>query len=257
MTERLFALVSAAFLFGCSGGSEHYVSAAGPAQKAPSSAESPQDSAVTNATAEPIEGALEINAGGDVMSFLGAIHAVVTNAAGEVLGGADEEVASPELAQERNLRLVLPAGEAFTVRLTAATTDPQPSSCTASIAALDVVAGATARARVFSWDCGGVSGYVPPSVATDCYWLADWTLVTRISAAVGERIAVKAAARGLDGTAPSFRWEAPSAKAGSFDDATKPNAAFRCEAAAAAVPLTLSLSDDTCTQTVTQVVSCL
>ena len=258
-TERLLTLVSAAFLFGCSGGVEHYASAAGASPEAPSLSESPHDSASTptSADAEPTEGTLEINAGSDVMSFLGAIHAVVTDASGEVLGGADEEVANPELAQERNLRLVLPAGEGFKVSLSATTTDPQPSSCIATIAALDVVAGATARAQVFSWDCGGVSGYVPSSIASDCHWLADWTLVTRTSAAVGERIAVKAAARGLSSSAPRFRWEAPSDDVGSFDSPSEPSATFRCHAAAAAIPLTLSLSDGDCTQRVTQSVSCL
>lgn len=262
MTERVFALFSAAFLFGCSGGVESYAPSAGSSPASPRASESLQEAAPAayRADAAPTEGTLEISAGSGVMSFLGAIHAVVTDASGEVLGGADEEVANPELAEERKLRLVLRAGAGFTVSLRATTTDPEPSAalggCTASIAGLDVAAGATARAQVFSWDCGGVSGYVPSSVAADCYWLADWTLVTRTSAAVGERIAIKAAARGLGGNQPSFAWSAPNDDVGSFDSSTEPNAAFRCQAPAAAIPLTLSLSDGDCTQRVTQTVSC-
>jgi hypothetical protein len=261
VTERLFAFV-AAFLFGCSGGVESYASPAGssptPAGGSSSLSASPEAAppAAARADVGPTEGTLEIDAGGDVMTFLGAIHAVVTDASGEVRGGADEEAANPELAQQRSLRLVLPAGEGFTVSLTATTSDPQPSTCTARITALDVAAGTTARARVFSWDCGGVSGYVPSSVAADCYWLADWTLVARTSAAVGERIDVKAAARGLSGNQPSFTWSAPNADVGSFDSPNEPNAAFHCQAAAAAIPLTLTLSDGDCTQRVTQTVSC-
>lgn len=257
MTERLFAFVSAAFLFGCSGG-HSYVSPAGSNLTSPAGSASLQESAspAALAGAEPTEGTLEIDAGGEVPSFLGAIHAVVIDASGEVLGGADEEVANPELARERNLRLVLPAGEGFTVRLTAAGTDAQPSACTASIPALDITAGATARAQVFSWDCDGVSGYVPSRVTADCYWLADWTLVTRTSAAVGDVIAVAAAARGLSGQQPTFNWSVSSGALGTFDTPTAQHAAFRCQAAAAAVPLVLSLSEGGCTQRVTQTVSC-
>jgi hypothetical protein len=259
VTGRLLAFVSAAFLFGCSGAVESYASPDGSSPTSPSGSAPLQESApaAARADAEPTEGTLEIDAGGEVRSFLGSIHAVVTDASGEVLGGADEEVANPELAQERSLRVVLPAGEGFTVNLTASATDAPPSRCTARITALDVAAGATARAQVFSWDCGGVSGYVPSSVAADCYWLADWTLVSRTSATVGERIAVKSAARGLRGNQPSFSWSAPNDDVGSFDSSTEPNAAFRCQAAAAAVPLTLSLSDGDCTQRVTQTVTCL
>ncbi|HEX2871876.1 MAG TPA: hypothetical protein VHP33_11480 [Polyangiaceae bacterium] len=266
MTERLFAFVSAAFLFGCSGGVESYASpeASSPTSASGSPSLSGPPPAATRADPAPTEGTLEIDAGGDVMSFLGAIHAVVTDASGDVRGGADEEAANPELAQERSLRVVLPAGEGLTVSLTATASALQPSTepsaalglCTARITALDVAAGATARAQVFSWDCGGVSGYVPSSAAADCYWLADWTLVTRTSAAVGERIAVKAAARGLNGNQPSFHWSAPNDDVGTFDSPSEPNAAFRCQAPSAAVPLSLSLSDGDCTQTVTQVVAC-
>lgn len=258
MTDRLLALVSAAFLFGCSGGGESYSSPAESRATSPSGSDSLQESApaAAHADAERTEGTLEIDAGGGVMSFLGAIHAVVTDASGNVLGGADEDVANPELAQERSLRVALPAGEGFTVRLSATTADAQPSTCTARITALDVAAGATARAQVFSWDCGGVSGYVPPSVAADCYWLADWTLVARTSASVGQRISVKSAARGLRGNKPSFSWSTPNDDVGSFDSPTAPNAAFRCQAAAAAIPLSLSLSDGDCTQTVTQLIAC-
>jgi hypothetical protein len=249
-------------LFGCSGHVESYADPAGtnptspagsPALSAPPEGSAPAADRADAAT----EGTLEINAGGDVTSFLGAIHAVVIDASGEVLGGADEEVADPELAQERTLHLALPAGEGFTVSLTATTTDPRPSTCTASITALDITAGATARAQVFSWDCGGVSGYVPSSVTPDCYWLADWTLVTRTSAAVGDVIAVAAAARGLRGNQPSFNWSTPNDDLGSFDSRTARAANFRCQSPAVAIPLTLSLSDGDCTQHVTQTVSCL
>jgi hypothetical protein len=173
-----------------------------------------------------------------------------------VLGGADEDVAEPELASERSLELQLPVGEHYLVSLSASTADAQQTNCTASIDALDIHEGATARAQVFSWDCGGISGYVPSSVDADCYWLADWSLVTRTSAAVGERIDISAAARGLSGNLPTFSWSTPSAELGSFDSPTAPNAAFRCQAAAAAIPLTLTLSDGDCTQHVTQVVGC-
>lgn len=257
MPERLFALTSAVFLLCCGG-------VADPAAPAPSQAPpiaAGQGSATPGARApepaqERTEGVLEISAGVNVKSFLGAIHAVVSNTAGQVVGGADEEVANPELAQDRSLALSLPAGEGFSVSLSATTADSQPTTCRASIGSLRIDAGATARVQVFSWDCGGVSGYVPALQQGDCYWLADWAFVTRTTAAVGELIGVSAAARDLQGKPAQLSWSTTLPDHGTFTAPEAATTSFRCEAAGA-IDLTALATDGDCAQAVTQTISCL
>jgi hypothetical protein len=199
---------------------------------------------------------LELVAATDVTSYLGSLHAIVESADGRVVGGADEEVAAPASATARGLSLVLPAGDGYTVRLTAATADAQPTTCRASVAGLRVEAGATARAQIFSWDCGAVTGYVPSARDGDCPWLADWSFVTRTSAALGDLIAVGVAGHDLDGNLPVFTWSTPST-AGGFDDSTAAQTSFRCQAADDKLALTVALSAAGCEQRVTQTVSCL
>jgi len=258
LTKRLSALAGMLFLLGCSGAGEPAASGAG--SQSPELALNGQgptpgeDALLADAPARAAEGILLLTVASGVPSFLGAVHAVVTNATGRVLGGADEDVAEPELAPERSLELRLPVGEHYSVSLSASTTDAQPTTCTASIDVLDIHEGATAHAQVFSWDCGGVSGYVPSSVDADCYWLADWSLVTRTSAAIGELIDVSVAARGLDGNLPTFSWS--TSAAGSFAEPAASQTSFRCQAAAQNLPLAIKLSVDGCEQQVTQTVSC-
>ena len=258
VTDRLLALSGSVFLFCCSGGAESY--APPPSQSAPSLAAAQPGAAAhapRPASATPGEGVLELVAATDVTSYLGSLHATVESADGRVVGGADEEVAVPASATARGLSLVLPAGDDYTVSLTAATADAQPTTCRASVAGLRVEAGATARAQIFSWDCGDVTGYVPSAREGDCTWLADWSFVTRTSAALGDLITVSAAGHDLDGNLPDFTWSAASPDRGSF---TKPAAAqtsFRCQAADEKLALTVALSAAGCEQRVTQTVSCL
>jgi hypothetical protein len=255
VTERLLVLTSAAFLLCCSG----EPLAPAPTGSAPGGAQSPAKSTTVAAPSEPTsrgEGRLEVSSGQTATSFLGSLHAVVTDAAGEVLGGADEDIAFGTSDGDHSLSLVLPAGEGYTVSLTASTSDVHPTTCKASLAALRIDAGSTARAQVFSWDCGGVSGYVPQALQTDCYWLADWSFVTRTSAAIGQLINVSAAGHDLDGNLPKFSWSTSSPELGSFDDPAAARTAFRCAAAGENLPLTVLLDDGNCAQQITQTVAC-
>jgi len=260
MPERLFALISVVFLAGCGGVADPYAPA--PDQALPvaagqaSEAEGPSHGGAPKPARVRTEGVLEISAGTNVKSFLGAIHAVVTDAAGQVVGGADEEVANPELAQDRSLALSLPAGEGFSVSLSATTADSQPTTCRARIGSLRVEAGATARVQVFSWDCGGVSGYVPALEQPDCYWLADWSFVTRTRAAVGDLIGVSAAARDPSGNPTQVSWSTSSPARGIFATPEAATTSFRCTAAGD-LDLTALANDGECAQAVTQTVSCL
>ena len=259
LTERLLALSSAVCLLCCSGGVEPYAPA--PSEGASSVAAGQPSDAVSRA-AKPAaaaargEGFLELRAAADVTSFLGSLHAVVQGADGLVVGGADEEVAAPSSADARSLSLVLPAGDDYTVTLTATTADAQPTTCRASVAGLRIAAGSTARAQIFSWDCGGVAGYVPAALDSDCYWLADWSFVTRTRAAVGDLIDVSAAGHDPRGNAPAFSWFTAAPDSGTFQHPDSSSTAFRCQAAAENLPLTVQLSAGGCEQQVTQIVAC-
>gem|GEM_PF-4108759 len=259
VTDRLLALSGAVFLLCCSGGVEP--KAPGLSEGAPRVAAVGQPSDVAAhapklAVLAPGEGRLDLGAAADVTSYLGSLHAVVTDADGHVVGGADEEVAAPARVAARNLSLDLPAGEGYTVTLTAASADAQPITCRAAVAGLRVTAGSTARAQVFSWDCDGVVGYVPAALDRDCHWLADWSFVTRTSAAIGDLIDVSVAAHDLDGNQPAFSWSTELAQGGAFQSPDAARTAFRCQATAENLPLTVKLSADGCEQQVTQTVSC-
>jgi hypothetical protein len=258
VTNRLLALSGTAFLLGCSGGGESHAPA--PSQSVPSlAAAQPGDTAAKAPwlrSATQGEGVLELVAATDVTSYLGSLHAVVENADGRVVGGADEEIATPASAAARGLSLVLPAGDDYTVSLTAATADAQPTTCRALVAGLRVEAGATARAQIFSWNCGDVTGYVPSARDGDCLWLADWSFVTRTSAALGDLITVAAAGHDLGGRVPAFRWSTASDR-GSFENPTVARTSFRCQVADEKLALTVALSAAGCEQRVTQTVSCL
>lgn len=254
VTEPFLALFSAAFLLCCGAADDPYAPAPSFRPDAPGGSGRLNASAV--AADAPFDSVLEISAGTNVRSFLGAIHAVVTNAAGEVVGGADEEVANPALAQDRSLALVLPSGDGFNVRLSATTADSRPTICRAAIDSLRLEAGATARVQVFSWDCGGVSGYVPAVAQPDCYWLADYAFVTRTSAIVGELIGVRAAAHDAQGNPAQLSWSSTLPARGSFADPAAAHTSFRCEAAGNLDVIALA-NDGECTQAVTQTVSCL
>ncbi len=257
VTERCLALFSAAFLLCCGAGDDPYAPARSLSPPVPGGNGRLNGSAVAGVAADaPFDGVLEISVGTNVKSFLGAIHAVVTNAAGEVVGGADEEVSNPALAQDRSLALVLPSGDGFNVRLSATTADSRPTVCRAAIDSLRLEAGATARVQVFSWDCGGVSGYVPAVAQPDCYWLADYAFVTRTSAIVGALIGVRAAAHDAQGNPAQLSWSSTLPARGSFADPAAAQTSFRCEAAGNLDVIALA-NDGECTQAVTQTVSCL
>ena len=259
LTERLLAVSSPVFLLCCNGGVEPYAPApsdgaasVAPGQASDVVAHAPQRSAAATRG----EGWLELSAAADVTSYLGSLHAVVKDANGHVVGGADEEVAAPEAATVRGLTLVLPAGDDYTVSLTAATTDAKPIACRATVVGLRIAAGSSARAQVFSWDCGGLSGYVPATLDGDCYWLADWSFVTRINAAIDELFDVGAAGHDLRGNVPTFSWSTASPDGGTFTDPAAARTSFRCRAADERLPLTVTLSTAGCEQQVTQTISC-
>ena len=256
VTERVLVLSSAAFLLCCSGAVEPPAPAA--SSGARTAAQSPGKSTLPTRTGatSPGEGLLEVSSGTSATSFLGSLHAVVTDAAGAILGGADEDVASNAVGGERSVSLVLPAGEAYTVSLTATTADAHPTTCKASIASLRIDADSTARAQVFSWDCGGVSGYVPQALQAECPWLADWSFVSRTSAAIGQLIEVSAAGHDLDGNLPKFSWSTSSPELGSFDDPAAAQTAFRCAAAGEELALAVLLDDGNCAQEITETVAC-
>ena len=146
VTERFRALFSAAFLLCCGASDDPYAPA--PSFRPDVPGGSGRLTAAAVAADAPFDSVLEISAGTNVRSFLGAIQAVVTNAAGDVVGGADEEVANPALAQDRSLALVLPSGDGFNAGLSATTADSRPTICRAAIDSLRLEAGATARVHL-------------------------------------------------------------------------------------------------------------
>jgi hypothetical protein len=185
----------------------------------------------------------------EVPSFLGALHAVAYDASGRVIGGADAESTTGT-----RLSLVLPAGTGYRLELSSETLDAAHQRCRARIEPLRIAAGAVGRVQVLAWECGDRTGYVPRAVSSDCYWLADWAFVARISAPVGEVIDVRAVRH--DSTASlAVHWSATSPNHGGFEDPEAAETSFRC-GAKGALALTAAFTDGACEQRITQAVDC-
>lgn len=196
-------------------------------------------------------GRLEVRARTELVSYLGALHLVVTNAAGDVVGGVDEETTEP--SAHGSLLLEVPAARGYALHLTTSADDAQTTSCRAEIDPVDVEAGATARVQVYAWDCGERVGYVPEREAQSCYWLADWAFVGNTEALVGDEIAVAVVAP--DGA--RFHWSSASARLSSFADEAAASTVVSCAAAGDDLEFQVVVEGPDCQQLITQRVSCL
>lgn len=204
-----------------------------------------------SAELERNEGVLELTARSALQRQLDSIRYVVKNAAGEVVAGGADEAASGG-AQDRELSLVLVAGEGMKLELSATTADA--SLCTASVGPFRIEAGSKASFQVFVWRCDGAPGAAAPE--PECYWLADWIGVTRTRAAVGDWIGLSAAGHDARGEPARFKWSTPSPEQGRFDDADAAETSFRCAASAVALPLGLAMSDGQCHKAFSALVAC-
>lgn len=203
-------------------------------------------------------GTLVIATRSEAPSYLGSVHAVARNSAGEVVAGADEDESTGAAAgaARGELSLSVPADESVSISLEAKSSEQEPSVCHAEIAKVVVDADASARLQVLSWRCGEHIGYVPPSVNSDCYWLVDWMSVARAAATAGEAIGVQVArATDLDG-APSVAWQAEPIAAGQF---LKPQAAetsFVCAPGGGSVSLSATVTLGDCVERLQQAIAC-
>jgi hypothetical protein len=199
------------------------------------------------------QGVLALTARSALQRRLDAIHYVVKNAAGDVVAGGDDEAPNGG-AQDRELSLLLPAGEGMQLELTATTADADVSQCSASVGPFSIEVGSKASFQVFVWRCDGAPGAAAPE--PECYWLADWVGVTRTQAAVGELIGLSAAGHDAQGAPAKFKWSAPSPGQGRFDDEEAAETTFRCTSAAAVLPLGLAMSDGQCHKAFNELVAC-
>jgi hypothetical protein len=202
-------------------------------------------------------GTLVIATRSEAPSYLGSVHAVARSSAGEVVAGADEDDNQDAAGAARGeLSLSVPADESITISLEAKSTEQEPSVCRAEIAKVVVDADASARLQVLSWRCGKRTGYVPPSVTSDCYWLVDWMSVARAAATAGEAVPVQVArATDLEDT-PSVVWQAEPVAAGEF---LKPQAAetsFVCAPGGSSVSLSATVTLGDCIERLQQPIAC-
>jgi hypothetical protein len=248
-------------LAGCGADDPHFAPLSGAEPLAPldTDANGDADSAERSRRASTTrggEGALEVTAKSAVTSYLSRLHAVVTDAKGRVVAGADAEAEDSSAAAAPDLRLTVPEGDEYTLTLTASTTDFEPTSCRAVVGPLSVAADAVASVRVLAWDCGGPTGYVPSKVASECFWLAEWLFVGRTQAAVGEDIEVSAAGHDAQGNLARFDWTVTRPSLGRFAEPKAARTSFRCQEAGVAQPLTVAISDAECQAELSQNVAC-
>jgi hypothetical protein len=252
---RRFVLVFtlAALLWGCSSRADHYDAPAATAAEPASAGARELPGSAARAGARPGEGALSVSTRTDLVSYLGAVQLIVTDGAGNVVAGGEEETTSPATASSGELSLRVPAGDDYTLHLTAATTDAQPTTCRSEVGPITVIDGATAQVQVLAWSCGDRLGYVPQGDAQQCYWLADWLFVAKSQAAVGEEIAMNVQA--FPGVA--VRWSLADEESGAFSDPRAARTELRCRGAAEDLQLRATLAGPHCEQRITQRVSCL
>jgi hypothetical protein len=249
-------VVLASALAGCGAEHDHYAPAgssnAGQSLDAKDSGARLTPGGVTHGTSNVAK--LVLSTRTSVESYLARVHAVVRDARGNVIAGAEEESSTTLGVVPAELELELPAGDDYSLSLDASTTDAMPTTCHAEVASLSVAADSRARLQVFSWQCGDETGYVPTTPDADCYWLADWLFVSRTSAPVGEPINVAAAGHDLAGQSVKFDWSASDA--GRFMAPREARTTFVCDASAEALPLTVQLDGGDCRQALSQTVSC-
>lgn len=245
-------------LFGCGGDDPHFAPLGDAAPLAPRAGSAEEDTAGRSAPPRAGEGALEVSAKSGVRSYLSRLRGVVTDVRGRVVAGAEAEADAEDSqgASAPDLRLTLPAGEEYTLTLTASTTDAEPTACRAVVGPLQVAANTIASVRVLAWDCGGPTGYVPSSVASECFWLAEWLFVGRTQAAVGEDIEVSAAGHDAEGNLARFDWSVPPPSLGRFAEPKAARTTFRCQQPGSVQPLTVAISDAECQAELSQNVAC-
>ncbi len=202
------------------------------------------------------EAILEVDVGGNVPSYLSSVQAVVETSDGAVLGGAEQGGDGGD-DQPLQLSLVLPAGVGYTLRLSATTADAQPTTCRANVGPLALEGGAVATVLVLAWECGPRTGYVPSMVGSECFWLADWSFVSRRSARVGQEIAVSASGHDAAGALAHFDWSTTTPGLGTFVEPGAAKTSFRCTAVGEGLSLTVTISDDECQKRLSHRISCL
>lgn len=246
-------------LVGCGGSAEHYSPLGdGDHDSAPLSPGVADATEHDHSAADRAgEGTLEVIAKSAVTSYLSRVHAVVTDAAGRVVAGADADADGSRADAAPDLQLKLREGSDYTLSLSASTTDAEPTTCRAVVGPLRVEADSVATVRVLAWDCGGPTGYVPSTIATECFWLAEWIYVSRASAELGEDIEVSAAGHDARGKLARFAWSAEKPSLGRFAEPQAARTSFRCQERGQAQPLTVSISDAECQAEVSHLVSCL
>ena len=252
-TTWLTLLFGAAMLVGCGAEPDRYAPATDGAGSLPRSSTVTGTGRVLNGEPRRGDGSLVITARSSLQRQLGAIHYVVSNAAGDVVAGGDDEATS-ETAADHELELALPAGEGFRLELSATTTDAESSSCTASVGPFRIEKGTEASFQVFVWRCDGAPGAARPE--RECYWLADWVGVSRTRAAVGEVIGVSAAGHDASGEPARLTWSTPSPEQGRFEDAHAGETSFRCASPSVALPLAVAMNDGRCDKQFSALVSC-
>jgi hypothetical protein len=213
------------------------------------------DAGATNAARAT--GTLVIATRSEAPSYLGSVHAVARNSAGDVVAGADEDENADAAGTARGeLSLSVPADESISISLEAKSTEQEPSVCHAEIAEVLVEADASARLQVLSWRCGERTGYVPPSTTSDCYWLVDWMSVARAAATAGEAIPVQVArATELEDT-PSVVWQAEPVAAGQFLKPQSAETSFVCAPGGGSVSLSATVTLGDCVERLQQSIAC-
>lgn len=259
MLHSSLRVVAVAFaLVGC-GGAEHYGPMPGEDSSEPSASGSARAaSPIARRSHVPAEeGVLEVSASSPVKSYLGSVHGVVTDAGGQVVAGADREANDAVAASGPELSFALPAGDDYTVSLSAESAEARPTTCRATVGPLRVEAGAVAKLQVLAWDCGERVGYLPSEPGGECFWLAEWSFVSRLSAPIGQDISVSAAGHDAQGQPARFDWSTAQPGLGTFAEPHASSTSFRCRAAGQALPLIVSISDAECQKQLFHSVTCL
>lgn len=241
-------------LAGCSGGNHERPAPGEDSLELSGSARVPVARASHVTAAEAV---LDVSTASPVTSYLGAVHGIVTSASGEVVAGAERDVDEATASAAPELSFVLPGDGDYTVSLSAATDDARPTTCRATVGPLRVEAGTVAKLQVLAWDCGERVGYLPSEPSSECFWLAEWSFVSRVSAAVGHDISVSAAGHDAQGQPARFDWSTDEPGSGTFAEPHASSTSFRCRTPGQALPLIVSISDTDCQKQLFHRVSCL
>jgi hypothetical protein len=191
---------------------------------------------------------------------LNTVHYVVTKAglAGPVVEG---DLPTPGNQKVLTMGLSVPVGTGYVLSFSSIAAEAVSTFCSGAVGPFDVRPNQDTSLSM-QLSCidvanGGLKNEVAQTVDGCPRLLFDFALATPNSAKINETIRLASNARDLDDKAVSYAWWVADAGVGVFATGNAANATFTCQALAANLDITLTVSNGECSKSIVTNVSCV